>query len=152
MFFDDNIKFSQCYIVNPVDLGEREKQHWCTPLLRTHLVRAEPWESISNNQYFVDQVVRLEEGYEMKLRYREKLTKMLKHVRNLTRVESGRSRLRDLKEKPGDLVDFDPWAGKRRDDNQLSLAQEEEEEEEEYDESKGSVLKRDSFLVPYSNA
>merc|ERR1712190_85574 len=78
MFFDDNIRYGDFYIVQPINVVDPERKHWVTDLLKTHLCRAEPLESVSDRQYFVKQVARLEGGYERKLLLRERLQRFFR--------------------------------------------------------------------------
>jgi hypothetical protein len=80
IFFDDNIRYGDAYIVNAIDVREPHRFQWVTPLLETHLCRAEPLESIKDTKYFVKQLQRLEVGYERKLQARERLSRLLARV------------------------------------------------------------------------
>lgn len=64
VFFDDNIRFSDPYIVHAVDLRDPATPHrYGNSLLSTHLCRSEPFESIRDKFYFVRQLARLERNF-----------------------------------------------------------------------------------------
>jgi hypothetical protein len=73
LFFDDNICYSNCQIVEPINLSVRGHHSWPIPLLQTHLVRVEPWDAIYDRNYFVTSLARLEVGYARKLAVRKRL-------------------------------------------------------------------------------
>jgi len=80
LFFDDNIRFSDFFIVKPINLQEPTGKPSIIHLLRTHVCRAEPLEAISDRQYFVRHVARLEEGYERALRSRANIRALFHNV------------------------------------------------------------------------
>merc|ERR1712012_813252 len=83
MFFDDNIRYDDFFIVQPISINEPDRKHWVINLLQTHLCRAEPLESVPNRQYFVRQVAKLEEGYDKKLKARERLSAVPSKQKNV---------------------------------------------------------------------
>merc|ERR1711879_192815 len=100
LFFDDNIRYSDAFIVHPVDMSSPGKRQWPTMLLQTHMCRAEPLEFIFDKQYFVKQVARLEHNYNRKLIARKRLIKCMKAAHYLVRSTS-------YQEEAGQL--YDAW-------------------------------------------
>eukprot|EP00747_Dinoflagellata_sp_TGD_P223146 gnl/TRDRNA2_/TRDRNA2_94775_c0_seq1.p1 gnl/TRDRNA2_/TRDRNA2_94775_c0~~gnl/TRDRNA2_/TRDRNA2_94775_c0_seq1.p1 ORF type:complete len:499 (+),score=87.31 gnl/TRDRNA2_/TRDRNA2_94775_c0_seq1:95-1591(+) len=135
LFFDDNIRYSDAYIVNPIDVYEPERKLLITRLLETHLCRCEPLEALSDFEYFVNNVARLERGYERKLVVRERFAEVLQKVRALRRENSlGWAALKEGNMLPEvlpppmarevsalDDPEYDPWQGFVRNDRRLSL-------------------------------
>lgn len=134
IFFDDNIRYGDAYIVNAIDVREPQRCQWVTPLLETHLCRAEPLESIKDTKYFVKQLQRLEVGYERKLQARERLCRLLARVvrssksqKALKKYESIQKGYRengtsdqvensskDVVEELPQLPQYDAWRDRRR--------------------------------------
>merc|ERR1711920_1189902 len=73
VFFDDNIDYGDCYIVQPISIRDLDRVHWATSLLQTHMCRVEPLEAIPDRSYFIDKLAYLESGYGKKLQVRSKL-------------------------------------------------------------------------------
>lgn len=126
IFFDDNIKLSGFKIVQPIRFDSFSDVHWVRPMLETHVVRAEPWESIYDRHYFINHLARLEAGYDRKLQVRGRLKALLLSVLkrhrllDLFRSEMGTSRSHE---------DYDAWQGLRVYDEMVSIRKEIDEEE-----------------------
>lgn len=105
LFFDDNIRFLDAHIVQPVEMTDPAKRQWPTPLLQAHLCRAEPLESIFDQQYFVKKVAMLEQNYDRKLIARKRLIKYFRLAQSLTRIK-----FPDVEHKNN----YDPWSGLRQ--------------------------------------
>jgi len=117
IFFDDNIRYSNAYIVDARHACIDSKVPFIASLLQSHVCRAEPLESIMCKDYFVKHVERLEAGYERKWKARAKLQRYIKLVKVLTFC--GRA-FKNAAELPP-LEPYDPWHGQRVDDNSLSM-------------------------------
>jgi len=124
VFFDDNIRFSDAYIVNPIDIRRPDRAPWIVGLLQTHLCRAQPLEAIFDRQYFVKEVTRLEAGYERSCRAQRRLRGLLMmvHVCGAFRFHEASSVELEQEES------YDSWKDLRKVDNDISLALDEEEE------------------------
>jgi hypothetical protein len=119
IFFDDNIHYSHFYIVQPVSLRDRNRKHWVTPLLRTHLVRAEPWDSIYDRKYFINHLARLEENYELKIRAQERIRALiLNTAKSVVVIQRLRSQEKGIEP---NLGQYDPWKSLRMSNNMISL-------------------------------
>jgi len=68
VFFDDNIRMDATKIVDVRMRRMPSKNIWVQYLLPCHLVRAEPLQSVTNANYFVEHVTRLAASYEARLR------------------------------------------------------------------------------------
>lgn len=115
VFFDDNIRFTDAHIVHPIDVKHPEKKQWVTPLLQTHMCRAEPLKSIPDAQYFVRELARLEAGYSHKLKTRSNLSRLMMQSRFITRLMS------PVTKSIPEEVSHDAWSKFRRSDLQLSI-------------------------------
>lgn len=124
VFFDDNIRFTDAYIVQPVNMAEPTKKPWTTPLLRTHLCRAEPFESIPNSDYFVKELARLEDAYEKKLGALEHLSEFIRYAALLMKAEHARHSGFRHRKSVEELKDssYDPWQQLRLTDRHISSA------------------------------
>merc|ERR1740129_1755750 len=118
VFFDDNIRYTDAYIVNPINIRSPARKQWVVPLLQTHLCGAEPLRSICETSYFVQEVARLEAGYERSLRARLRLRQSFQYVARTARVLKA---LRvALAEPQGSLPHHDSWGELRRSDRDIS--------------------------------
>lgn len=81
VFFDDNIRFCDAHIVQPLDYHDLETSIWVSSVLHSHLCKAVPWESIPDHDYFVKQVQRLEAGFDRSMAARERCRKVLRRIR-----------------------------------------------------------------------
>lgn len=121
IFFDDNIRFEDAFIVHPIVYTDPARHLWVSPLLRTHLCRATPWESIGDPQWFVKQVQRLEHGFERKLLAKQRLQRFFKLMRT-SRYKLMEIRLNRERHKPTrQSVLYDPWEGMRKRDREISV-------------------------------
>merc|ERR1712146_152383 len=82
MFFDDNIRYDDAYIVGARPANLNIKVPFIASLLQSHILRAEPLESIGNKDYFIKQVGTLEAGFDRRVRAQANLKKCLRLVRN----------------------------------------------------------------------
>jgi len=144
MFFDDNIRYSDAFIVQVVNPLDPARSQWVTPLLRTHLCRATPWESVADRNWFVRQVQRLEDGFDRKLFVQRRLSARMRQISQAENVIDELKQLpavagRHLRERRHDravgeartraprpeaqaeVEPYDPWRGHRRHDSELSI-------------------------------
>merc|ERR1711918_41352 len=80
MFFDDNIRYINSYIVDTRHVSKHGKVPFIGSLLQSHLHRTEPLEAIWDKDYFVKHVARLESGYEKKLEARSRWSSQTRKV------------------------------------------------------------------------
>merc|ERR1712151_823212 len=78
IFFDDNIAYQRAKIVDVRDLLFLDKPLWVQYLLPCHLVRAEPLDSVSDRQYFINHIERLSTAYEARLKAKRRLRVILR--------------------------------------------------------------------------
>lgn len=116
IFFDDNIRYSNAYIVDARPTRETGRVPFIASLLQSHMCRAEPLESIMNKDYFIKHVERLEDGYERKLKARARLKRVLRLVKTLR-----------CSFKFPDMTssDYDAWKGMKPKDEELPSARDE---------------------------
>jgi len=131
IFFDDNIHFDDCHIVNCVHLQDPGRRQWATGLMETHLVRVEPLESLFDRQYFIKHVERLEIGYERKLIARERLERLLLRVKTAQRFRMTLHHHED--HAVADLPTYDPWKKMRKCASTLPRTENEEYQLDDYD-------------------
>lgn len=105
IFFDDNIRFSDPYIVDPIDMTRADRKTWAAPMLQTHMCRAEPLLSVYDKQYFIKEVARMENAYTRKLAARKNLERLVKggDIVRAARMEAGKKNRRATDT-------YDPWA------------------------------------------
>eukprot|EP00405_Crypthecodinium_cohnii_P011723 CAMPEP_0206427692 /NCGR_PEP_ID=MMETSP0324_2-20121206/5194_1 /ASSEMBLY_ACC=CAM_ASM_000836 /TAXON_ID=2866 /ORGANISM="Crypthecodinium cohnii, Strain Seligo" /LENGTH=558 /DNA_ID=CAMNT_0053893025 /DNA_START=217 /DNA_END=1893 /DNA_ORIENTATION=+ len=118
VFFDDNIRFNDAFIVQPLCRVELNRQLMTLPLLQTHLCRAEPLESIPDPLYFVKQLRRLEDNFERSRRAQQRLRHFAKRIRLQQTAVS--QLLKDYRVKGSQ--ECDAWEALRHDENELSMA------------------------------
>merc|ERR1719272_1580550 len=114
MFFDDNIRYKDAYIVDAKHASRNSKVPFIASLLQSHLCRAEPLESITDKEYFVKHVARLEKGYERKLTARARMKRVIRLLKTL------RCGVGAFVKSPGGIItnpDYDAWKDHRPDDN-----------------------------------
>lgn len=85
MFFDDNVDFTDFKIVCPIYIKQPDRRFPVLALMQSHVCKAEPLLAIRDRQYFINELQRLEEGYERRLRARERWTKACHSVRAIGR-------------------------------------------------------------------
>lgn len=115
MFFDDNIRYTDAYIVRPINMRDTMRKPWATALLHSHLCRAEPLEAIKQHTYFVEQIQKMEQGYERKLQARERLLALIAKAQTYVRIK--RFNLSDDGSKY--LPTYDAWHSLRPTEAQL---------------------------------
>jgi len=123
VFFDDNIRYEDAYIIQPILWSNPSHTPWVPPLLRTNLCRAIPWESIGDQQWFVKQVQRMETAFEHKLVAKQRVKKLLNVMRTsrykLAEIQLDRESSL-CKMSSGAGSGYDPWKGMRHTDKELS--------------------------------
>jgi hypothetical protein len=112
LFFDDNIRYSNAYIVDARPTRDNGRVPFIASLLQSHICRAEPLESIMSKDYFIKHVARLEDGYERKLKARSRLKRVLRLVKTLRTC---------FKPVNGGVFikDYDAWKGLKPKDEDL---------------------------------
>lgn len=122
VFFDDNLTFTEGYIIQPINMSDVNRKPWVTGLLSSHLVRAEPLLSIGDENYFINEIARLEAGYSVKLRARERLAAVFERLRRQRKLIATLSGLAK-NDASGNLSldEYDAWKNNRRNDSELSL-------------------------------
>mmetsp|Transcript_36113 Transcript_36113/g.64280 ORF Transcript_36113/g.64280 Transcript_36113/m.64280 type:complete len:248 (+) Transcript_36113:3-746(+) len=116
IFFDDNIRFDEFHIVQPINIERPTKKHWVSQMLQTHLVRSEPWDAIYDRQYFIKNLARLEAGYEGTLKARERLKALMKNVMKSKAIVKA---FNSSAQEP--LKEYDAWKNLRVSDAMLPL-------------------------------
>jgi len=111
VFFDDNIRYDDLYIVQPINITDPERKYWVINLMRTHLVRAEPLQSMQDNEYFIKELTRLEDGYSKTLRAQDELRALVRQV------ELGAKKLHEI---PLKHQEYDAWCHLRKSDSDIS--------------------------------
>lgn len=130
IFFDDNIRYNDAHIVQPINVLQPNRKLWATALLRRHLCRVDPLQAIYDPQYFVKELARLEQGYERHFVLCARMVRIMKLFLLLSRtwVEADqtamvvRSRVRNTW--------YDCWAGFRIGDRGVSVASLEEDKDD----------------------
>jgi len=126
IFFDDNIRYSNAYIVDTKHACPNSKVPFIASLLQSHICRAEPLESILDSDYFVKHVARLENGYERKLLARKRLKRVLRLVRVMTKCSSAFALA--AVEVPVLNPDYDAWEGMRPVNKRLSIVAQDDDD------------------------
>jgi len=117
VFFDDNIRYEDAHIVQPVNMLNPLKRTWVISLLQRHLCKVEPLQVIHDKEYFIKELARLEEGYERHLLLLERIRRILfdfakvhKDLKHSWNVRRSRER----------LSWYDCWSGLRLEDCDVS--------------------------------
>jgi len=119
IFFDDNVRYSNAYIVDARPRESHIRVPFIASLLQSHVCRAEPLESIMDKQYFVKHVSRLEAGYDRKCKAHATFKRVLRLVRTLNRVDHA---FMNAKDAAGNTnTSYDAWEGHRPSDRHLSI-------------------------------
>lgn len=127
IFFDDNIRFDDAFIVRPVDMANPTKKMWVVPLLDTHLCRAEPLESVYNSDYFIKHVARLEKGFTRKLTVKWNLKKFIQYAAVVTIKQHMGAEPKSSAIKEDDKK-YDPWAAHRRFNSDQCIPEQEDDD------------------------
>eukprot|EP00425_Heterocapsa_triquetra_P037084 CAMPEP_0195085398 /NCGR_PEP_ID=MMETSP0448-20130528/25828_1 /TAXON_ID=66468 /ORGANISM="Heterocapsa triquestra, Strain CCMP 448" /LENGTH=614 /DNA_ID=CAMNT_0040118797 /DNA_START=5 /DNA_END=1847 /DNA_ORIENTATION=- len=88
VFFDDNIRFNDFYIVNPICIEDVERKYVVGHMLMSHVCRAEPLSSIRDRQYFVQELQRLEAYYSRRIACRKRMAALMRRFLFLRQVIS----------------------------------------------------------------
>jgi len=81
LFFDDNIRPEDFYIINPCSISLPDSKSMPLTLLQSHICRALPLEAILRQDYFVKELARLEEGRRRRLFVRKRSCKILRRCK-----------------------------------------------------------------------
>lgn len=118
MFFDDNLTFDDGYIIQPINMADEKRKPWVNGLLSSHLVRAEPLLCIRDENYFIDEIRRLEKGYEKKLQAKQRLIKLFQKI-----LKSNKNQLANVVQgfqRASFIKDYDAWKKERQTDSLLN--------------------------------
>mmetsp|Transcript_140649 Transcript_140649/g.262407 ORF Transcript_140649/g.262407 Transcript_140649/m.262407 type:complete len:541 (+) Transcript_140649:214-1836(+) len=133
LFFDDNIRYNDAHIVQPINVLQPNRKLWATALLRRHLCRVDPLQAIYDPMYFVKELAKLEEGYERHFVLCAKMVRIMKLFLILTRTWVQASKAAKLVRSKTRDVWYDCWAGLRIGDRGISTASTAEEDHDEDD-------------------
>lgn len=117
VFFDDNIRYEDAHIVQPINIGNPLKRTWVISLLQRHLCKVEPLQVIHDKEYFVKELARLEDGYERHLLLLERIRRILLDFAKVHKNLKYSWNARRSKER---LSWYDCWSGLRREDCDVS--------------------------------
>merc|ERR1712093_54877 len=92
--------------------ADRKFKKWGMPLLQTHLCRAEPFDSISDKEYFAKELARLEHAYDRKLHARKTLTRLVKNkdILRAARAEAEKFKTRQNRKLATVDQQYDAWS------------------------------------------
>lgn len=117
VFFDDNIRYEDAHIIQPVNLLNPAKRTWVISLLQRHLCKVEPLQVIHDKEYFIKELARLEDGYERHLLLLERIRRILF---DLAKVHRDLKHSWMARRSRGRLSWYDCWSGFRREDCDFS--------------------------------
>jgi hypothetical protein len=130
IFFDDNIRHEDFYIIQPISISDASRKQWPINLLRSHICRAEPYLSITDRRYFIKEVERLEEGWRKRLRAIRRCRQLLKRSAAIIRLARFR-KSRQIQDESAQLRPYDAWVTLRKTDAQYAHRAEDERAEDE---------------------
>lgn len=124
VFFDDNIRFADSFIIHPLNRDHPTRQLWSVPLLRTHMCRAEPLEAIPDPMYFIRQLMRLEDGFQRSLESQKRLRRVCHNIRAKNRtIKNFKLETQDIRGRVSNVKSYDPWDTLRRTDSDCTMSE-----------------------------
>lgn len=135
MFFDDNIRYNDAHIVQPVNVllpnKKKRGRTFCIRLMSQHLCKVEPLQVIHDRMYFVKELAKLEDGYETHLCLCERIRRILSQFAQIHKDLKNSWSIRRSEDR---LQWYDCWSGFRHEDHEISCTADDDEEGAEKDE------------------